>query len=227
MKPLFVIVMFLFFLGTALITGVNSYREARNALVADMNRALDNTLSAQDELWITPDTIRTFRSQLSVQELKERALVCYAADIDKADGVLSDPLILRKNNGFIAYRGYVYCSSATIWGLSDQRLPLTLLAMSMLWALYAIALAVRKRRLPTLATLPLTPMQRQLVDMLLSAHGEMLGKGDICARLWPKKDRPEETLYTLVKRTKQVLETSSNFTIEGERGKGYRLKSKS
>ena len=50
-----------------------------------------------------------------------------------------------------------------------------------------------------------------------------LSKQEICDALWPKKPDASETLYTLIRRIKPVIELNSNLMIESERGKSYRL----
>jgi len=72
----------------------------------------------------------------------------------------------------------------------------------------------------------LTPMQRQLVTMFFNARRNRLTKDEICAALWPKKDDASETLYTLIRRLKPVIEANSNLRIGVERGRAYRLEVK-
>lgn len=72
------------------------------------------------------------------------------------------------------------------------------------------------------APIHFTPMQQQLMLMFLNAPRHELTKQEICAALWPKKDDPSETLYTLIKRIKPILETNY-IKMESERGRSYRL----
>lgn len=69
----------------------------------------------------------------------------------------------------------------------------------------------------------MTPMQQQLVEMFMLAPGHELSKQEICDALWPKKDNASETLYTLVRRLKPVLEKHGRLHIESERSRSYRL----
>lgn len=69
----------------------------------------------------------------------------------------------------------------------------------------------------------LTPMQHKLMTMFFNATGNRLTKDEICTALWPKKDDPSETLYTLIRRLKPIVEANSNLRIEVERGRAYRL----
>lgn len=58
----------------------------------------------------------------------------------------------------------------------------------------------------------LTPMQRQLARMLLDAPDMRVDKSVICATLWGNKSNAEESLYTLIRRTKTAL-ASANIEI--------------
>ena len=66
-------------------------------------------------------------------------------------------------------------------------------------------------------------MQHQLMQMFFMSPAHMLTKAEICDALWPGKPDASETLYTLVKRLKPVVEQHSNLKIESDRGKAYRL----
>lgn len=68
-----------------------------------------------------------------------------------------------------------------------------------------------------------TPMQHQLMQMFLSNTYHQLSKQEICETLWPKKLDASETLYTLIRRIKPIIESHTNLMIETERGKAYRL----
>ena len=70
----------------------------------------------------------------------------------------------------------------------------------------------------------LTPMQQQLMEMFFRADNHVLTKAEICDALWPKKDDASDTLYTLIRRLKPVVEQHSNLKIESERGRAYELK---
>ena len=66
-------------------------------------------------------------------------------------------------------------------------------------------------------------MQFQLMRMFFNAEGHKLSKSEICESLWPGKDDASETLYTLVRRLKRVVEQNSSLKIEAERGRAYKL----
>lgn len=68
-----------------------------------------------------------------------------------------------------------------------------------------------------------TPMQHQLMRMFFANKLHQLSKQDICATLWPKKPNANETLYTLIRRMKPIVE-NNDLTIESERGMAYTLR---
>ena len=70
----------------------------------------------------------------------------------------------------------------------------------------------------------LTPMQEQLLRMFFTAKDHSLSKQEICDALWPKKPDASETLYTLIKRLKPVIEQYGGLHIDSERGRDYVLK---
>ena len=69
----------------------------------------------------------------------------------------------------------------------------------------------------------LTPMQQQLMEMLWLSPTRQLSKAEICDALWPKKPDASETLYTLIRRLKPIIEEHSDLKIESDRGKAYGL----
>lgn len=76
---------------------------------------------------------------------------------------------------------------------------------------------------PVGARLELTPMQERLMEMFLSSPARTLSKEEICSALWPKKDNPDDTLYTFISRLKASLARQSSLRIENRRGREYFL----
>ena len=70
----------------------------------------------------------------------------------------------------------------------------------------------------------LTPMQQQLMEMFFHSESHQLSKTEICDALWPKKDDANDTLYTLIRRLKPIIEEHSELKIESDRGRAYELK---
>ena len=66
-------------------------------------------------------------------------------------------------------------------------------------------------------------MQYELLEMFLNSESHTLTKQEICNRLWPKKPDANDTLYTLIRRTRPILEAHTNLTFESNRGKSYSL----
>ena len=60
----------------------------------------------------------------------------------------------------------------------------------------------------------------------LRVNGIVVGKQEICDQLWPKKPDASDTLYTLIRRIKPIIEVHSSLKIESDRGKSYSLRIK-
>lgn len=133
----------------------------------------------------------------------------------------------------IKVQGFADCSMASVFSASDQTLPGILFSLSIL-SLTGI-FAWRKRTpvmsqagvvavpaMPTLDGIKLTPMQRQFAQMLLDAPDMKVDKRTLCEALWDNKSNAEESLYTLVRRTKTAL-AKVNMEIICNRGDSYEL----
>jgi DNA-binding response OmpR family regulator len=166
-----------------------------------------------------------FNSHLQLEQLRGHALLA----------------IDTRQRGF---RCEAKCSAATIFSMSEQRPALALWTLAMLWAVFC--LYRRKQAMPLLADMPhygglrysetedrffdaegqyikLTPMQHQLMELFFRAPNHTLSKTEICEALWPKKEDASETLYTLIRRLKPIIEQHSDLKIEADRGKAYEL----
>ncbi len=71
--------------------------------------------------------------------------------------------------------------------------------------------------------LHLTPMQYALMQMFYLSDAHRLTKPHICRALWPGKENADETLYTLIRRLKPIVENHSNLHITTDRGRAYVL----
>lgn len=69
-------------------------------------------------------------------------------------------------------------------------------------------------------------MQYTLMEMFYLSSSHLLFKSDICQSLWPGKDNADETLYTLIRRLKPIVEDNSNLRITTDRGRAYGLEIK-
>ena len=225
-----VIVLFALILMSSL-TSVDSYRSTSRMVSEDMDRALTLTMLEQQSDVISPDTIRKFNNHLQIAELRGKATL--AVDVRARQ-----------------FRAYAHCSEATIFSLSDQRPAAILWMLTGFWAMFVWYR--RRQRIAVehlLLSVPsglsygglvyseeegrfyaanggavsLTPMQHQLMEMFFHSPNHTLTKTEICNTLWPKKPDANDTLYTLIRRLKPVVEQHSNLKIESDRSKAYRL----
>ncbi|MCI7119108.1 MAG: helix-turn-helix domain-containing protein [Prevotella sp.] len=222
---------FCFLMLCALCTGINSYNRTKGMIAQDVNSALEQVLAKMPDNVVTTDTIRCYRNCLTIAELKDTAGI--AIRTVRRDGRLETKLVAEAN-----------CSFATTFMMSDQKASGSILLVGMLW-LFGSLWYVRRNR-PELIVqglayggivynndkfmtqsgeqIHLTPMQHSLLEMFITAETHTLSKQEICNRLWPKKPDANDTLYTLIKRIKPILETHSTLKIESDRGKSYSLK---
>ena len=134
----------------------------------------------------------------------------------------------------IQVQGFADCSMASVFGASDQTLPGILLSLSVL-SMAGMFVWSRKESetpeteliavpaTPSLDGVKLTPMQRRFAQMLLDAPDMKVDKRVLCETLWDNKSNAEESLYTLVRRTKNAL-AEANIEIVCNRGDSYELR---
>ena len=228
-----VIVLFALIIASSF-TSLDSYRSTCRMVNEDMDRALALALEEQQSDVISQDTIRTFNNHLQIAELRGRATLAVDTRGQK-------------------FKAYAHCSEATIFSLSDQRPATILWALTGFWAmlmwyrhrqsLVGEPLAVTNANRNAFGGLTyleedgrfyaadgnlvqLTPMQHQLMEMFFQSPSHSLTKTEICNALWPKKPDASETLYTLIRRLKPVIEQHSDLKIESDRSKAYQLKIK-
>lgn len=205
-------------------TSLHSYKVTESCVSKDMNQALAVTMSEQRQDIISEDTIRTFNSHLQLEQLRGKATI--AVDTRQKQ-----------------FTCYARCSAATIFSLSDQRPASLLWSMAMLWAMFCLYLRRKGRPAEACAAyggltysdkdglflsatgtpVRLTPMQQQLMEMFFRAPSHRLSKTTICNALWPKKPDASDTLYTLIRRLRPIIEEHSSLRIESDRGRSYQL----
>ena len=222
---------FCFLMLCALCTGINSYNRTKGLIAQDVNSALEQVLAKMPDNVVTTDTIRCYRNCLTIAELKDTAGIAIRTVC--RDGRLETKLVAEAN-----------CSFATTFMMSDQKASGSILLVGMLWLLGSLWYVRRNR--PELIVqglsyggivfnndmfmtqsgeqIHLTPMQHSLLEMFITAETHTLSKQEICNRLWPKKPDANDTLYTLIKRIKPIVEANSTLKIESDRGKSYSLK---
>ena len=106
----------------ALCSGMNSYRNTENRIAQDVNQALEQVLVKMPNQVITTDTIRCYRSYLTIAELKDTAGI--ALRTVRRNGRLETRLVAEAN-----------CSFASIFMMSDQRGSASLFMVGVLWLL--------------------------------------------------------------------------------------------
>ena len=214
------------------LTSFGSYRTTERLVEDDMSQTLASALAEQQIDVISQDTIRTFNSHLQIAELRGKATLAVDTRGQK-------------------FKAYAHCSEATIFSLSDQRPATILWVLTGLWAMLMwyrrpqttadepLSVAIVNGNTFGGLTyseadsrfyaadgqqVQLTPMQHQLMEMFFHSPSHSLTKTEICDTLWPKKPDASETLYTLIRRLKPVIEQHSNLRIESDRSKAYGLK---
>lgn len=156
----------------------------------------------------------------------------------RGNKIASDSIMLvpeRASDGLaIQVQGFADCSMASIFIASDQTLPGILFALSIL-SMASMFIVKRKETeksdtelivltvSPSLDGIKLTPMQRQFAQMLLDAPDMRVDKRILCETLWGNKSNAEESLYTLVRRTKAAL-AQAGMEIICNRGDSYELR---
>lgn len=215
-----VVVLFALIIASSMVS-LTSYRQTEVQVTEDMNQALAKALEVQQSDVISADTIQVFNSYLQMDALKGQAVLA----VDTRNGFRPQPQV----------------SSATIFSLSDQRPAMLLWSMVLLWSFYCLYLHRQRMALGLYGGLSLqdgqftdaqghvvklTPMQQQLMELLWHTPSHQVAKAEICDALWPKKPDASDTLYTLIKRLKPIIEQHSNLKIEVDRGKSYCLKLK-
>ena len=224
MKQQYAVVVLFALIVASSLTSLDSYRSTSQRVSEDMDRALAITMQEQQSDVISQDTIRTFNSHLQITALRGKATL--AVDTRSRQ-----------------FKAYAHCSEATIFSLSDQRPAALLWVLTGCWAVFFFfseKLRVKSEELSGFGGLTysetdgrfyaadgnevqLTPMQHQLMEMFFHSPSHSLSKAEICEALWPKKPDANDTLYTLIRRLKPVVEQHSNLKIESDRSKAYRL----
>ena len=77
MKPWFVVFVFMILLSSAVLSSIDRYNYTEQTIINDMNQALEQTLSAKREAWITPDTINDYRRNLKIDALRAESFLSY------------------------------------------------------------------------------------------------------------------------------------------------------
>ncbi|MDD7319092.1 MAG: winged helix-turn-helix domain-containing protein [Prevotella sp.] len=243
MKRWHSILIFAVLLMSSIAAGVGSYNDANRRAERDLNEALRLALAVQQSMVITPDTVVLFRSNIPLAELRQssKIVVCSAGH---------DRMAYRAECSVAAVWSIsdqrlsaLLALASLLWGMGCA-LHFMLSGGRRLFG--ADAAYNNASQQPTFAEImrsaglvfnesngifydaegsevAFTPMQHQLMVLFHGSDGGLLTKTDICNALWPKKENASETLYTLIKRLKPVVEKRSGMKIESMRGRAYRL----
>lgn len=157
----------------------------------------------------------------------------------KGNKIASDSIMLvpeRAADGLaIQVQGFADCSMASVFAASDQTLPGVLFTLSIFSMASTFVWRRKENEMPEMipATAPsvghkldgikLTPMQRQFAQMLIDSPDMRVDKATLCSALWGNKSNAEESLYTLVRRTKTAL-AAADIEIVCNRGESYELR---
>lgn len=224
MKQKYAVVILLGLIVASGLTSFRSYRATERVVAEDMACALTKALDQQHSDVISSDTIRVFNSYLKLDELRGNAVLAVTT---RQNGLRCEPK----------------CSVATIFAMSDQRPASILWTIALVWGFYCFWYYRKRGALVAFGGLAyaeaegrfydakgeqvkLTPMQQQLMEMFFRSESHQLSKTEICDALWPKKDDANDTLYTLIRRLKPIIEAHSDLKIESDRGRAYELKAK-
>ena len=111
---------FLFVILMAVVSAITSYKTTCTRISEDVNHALALTKYQMPCDVVTADTIRCYRNNITIAELKETA--CLAMRTIRKGNRHETELIAEAN-----------CDYATIFMLSDQRASASLFVIGMLW----------------------------------------------------------------------------------------------
>lgn len=253
MKPIAAIIVFFSLMLPSLFLSYGNYTTTKEYIINDVNQALAQTILYKTYDHITVDTLKVFRSKLQIDQLKETSYLSICTEAPSNVTFCSDTMSYKVGDERLYIRAYPNCSKAAIFDMSEQKLPSILFIISILWGLSSIMFFRMKpsenvNNIIESGTISVgtlyfskssnrfwnekrqeiyfTPMQHRLMQMFIAADGNRLSVEEICHTLWPGKEDARDTLYTLVRRIKQVLEKACNVKIETEKGHFYVLKTK-
>ena len=234
------LIVFIFLVASAVLTSLGSAQLKAMSIEDDVEAALSQTLAERQSNVVDADTIRVYRSYISIPEVRDTASI-------------SVKTICRNHQDVAVLEAKAGCSFLTVFALSDQRPAAALVVLAILWAIGCYGYRKRHPEVsmvvaPTDSRIAfgglsfisenstfltdegtevrLTPMQQQLMEMFFRSPSHSLSKQDICNTLWPKKPDASDTLYTLIRRIKPILEGHSHLKIESDRGRAYVLTDK-
>lgn len=195
----------------------------------NLNKSVTNTTSGkeQNKNYLASDTVIWLSANLNLPEASQEELG-------------------------ISFQGYINYTTSDVLALTDKKVPLLLLLAAIItgclsWVLMrrrqTEAPAVQKENLIAFGNLTfscdkacfykedqerlrLTPQQYKIMEMFYLSSSHILARTDICEALWPGKENADETLNTLIRRLRPLIEDNSNLKITTDRGRAYQLEIK-
>lgn len=221
----------------------SSNNEFTNALHLD-------PLKAKSGLIVRISRPRTALTPQEETEISPSASYLTSDTIVWMPGVSSEAKAARPTVD-LSFQGYARCSFLTIFSLADKSLPVVCLVLAALSGFFFVrygrfdneqGACTADQRIAfgniTLSCaqacffkedeekLKMTPQQYTLMEMFFRSPAHLLTRSEICDALWPGKDNADETLNTLVRRLRPLIEENSNLKITTDRGRAYVLEIK-
>ena len=228
-----------------------SYTTAKEYIINDVNQALAQTILYKQSDRITADTLKVYRSNLEIDQLKKTSYLAMCTEESSNVTFYSDTITYKCGEERLHVRAYPNCSKAAVFSMSEQTVPGFLFIVSVLWGMFSMFYLNRKKSIyPSIQSdnqsivfgdivfsdsrslfyngnyeeIHFTPMQFAFMKILITSECKKVSVNDICKELWPGKDNAKETLYTLVRRLKPVVENNSNIRIISDKGGYYSIK---
>lgn len=251
MKPITAITVFFSLMIPSLFLSYGNYTTAKEHIIDDVNQALAQTILYKQSDRITADTLKVYRSKLKIDQLKKTSYLAMCTEETSNVSFCSDTMTYKCGEERLHVRAYPNCSKAAVFSMSEQTVPSMLFIVSVLWGMFSMFYLNHKKSIyPSLQSdnqsivfgdivfsdsrslfyngnneeIHFTPMQYAFMKILITSECKKVPINEICQKLWPGKDNSKETLYTLVRRLKPVVESNSNVRIISDKGGYYSLK---
>ena len=217
-------------------------------------KQLQETACGEVMIALSDERFRRYLKKLNVKESAYLTFYIVGQDTPhlplSEQNIYSDTVLLKnKHSGeVLALKGYSQLSSAAIFSMSDQRMSIAFMVAALLWGAFSFAYLRKNQQTEEISVtnfgglsysenegrfydatqLPIhfTPMQQQFMNLLWEAPSHTLSKKEICDALWPGKEDANDTLYTLVRRLKPVIEQHTDLKTTADRCGRYILKIK-
>lgn len=250
MKPITAVLVFFSLMIPSLVISYGNYVTAKEYIIEDVNQALAQTILQKASAEITPDTIKIFKSKLKIDRLKETSYLSMCTAEPSKVTFCSDTMSYKFGEERLHIRAYPNCSKAAVFGMSEQTTPGIMLIISLMWGMFSIIyfhkrngieivpesdtdkIVVGNMKFSSIQSMffnekdeaiDFTPMQHAFMKLLITSEHKRMNIDEICGKLWPGKQNAKESLYTLVKRLKPVVENNSNIQIVSNKGGYYCL----